>query len=405
MSNLKHLLASLLPRRMVLDIKYIYQKAYRLLYGKRRTTCSYNITEKSKKKTHTFFGYYDVNPFNIKTDEIIYLRHIEGSNDCQVILSHIKGNEEKILTTTKAWNWQQGCRLRWLPNNSREIIFNDYVNEEYIARIFNVDSNAERIINTPLYDISSNGRCGLSLNFERLQSKRPGYGYSCNKYIEKKDCFEEEGIDLVDIENNTKTRIITYSQISNLPGCKSDDFSKNYLNHIAFSPSGEKFLFFWLTEQNTVHLASLIVYDIKKCAFTVLETKERVSHYVWEDDDHIICTAYYGIQDCHYYRYTISSNSKELLCPEILDEDGHPSIMKGNLIITDTYPNKYGYQRIYLVNLNNNKKQEIISIYSDCRVEGERRTDLHPRLDYSKEIICFDANESQYRSLYLLRLV
>lgn len=404
MLDIKHSIASLFPRQIILTIKFLYQKVYRINNHIRLVNCVFPINVRCKNDSHTFYGYYDINPFNDKNDEIVYVRVTKKSSFAQILLSSLSGKEEKILAKTNAWNWQQGSRLRWKPDNSREIIFNDCIEGHYISRIINVDTGNERKVDASLYDISPDGKWGLSVDFERLQAKRPGYGYSCNKYIEKREYLPEEGIDLVDLINNKKKRLITYSQISNLPGCMSDDFSKNYLNHIAFSPSGEKFLFFWLSEQQDVHLASLVVFDIKDSAFTVLETKERVSHYVWEDDDHIICTAYYGIQDCHYYRYTISRNSKELLCPDILDEDGHPSILSDNVIITDTYPDKYGFQRIYIVDLINNTKKEIISIYSDCRVEGERRTDLHPRLSQSKKIICFDTNESKYRALYLLYL-
>ena len=404
MLKVNKLLSILLPRRIVLDLKYLYQMAYRFFYGKKKMNCAYCVDERRKKRSHTFFGYYDVSPYNHKTDEVVYLRHIEGTDYCQVILSHLFKESEKVLAKTNSWNWQQGARLRWMPNNSREIIFNDFINGKYISRILNIDSGKERIINAPLYDISSDGRLGLSIDFERLQAKRPGYGYSCNQHIEKKECLNDEGIDIVDIETNTKKRIVTYSQISDLPGCRSNDFDKNYLNHISFSPSGDKFLFFWLQEEKKVHLAKLIVFDINSEKFTVLESTERSSHYVWENDDNIICTAYYGIHDCHYYRYTISTNSKELLCPDLLNEDGHPSFIGKNIIITDTYPDRFGYQHVFKVNLDKRTKKEIGAFYSNCRIEGERRTDLHPRFSVNKQMLSIDINSNKLRKTCFIKI-
>lgn len=402
--SIKRKIASLVPRELTLLIKYYYHKFYRFSHHKKMIETSFDLDVRAKKKCHTFFGYYDISPFNAQSDEMVYMRIPQQLGEAQILLSSIGDHSEKLLAKTHAWNWQQGSRLRWMPNNNREIVFNDFIDGEYIARIHNIDSDKERRINAALYDISHDGQWGLSIDFERLQTKRPGYGYLCRPYIENGDLLPEEGIDLVNLENQKKERVITYKQIAELPGCESSDFRNNYLNHLSFSPSGQKFLFFWLTEQSGPHLASLIVYDIKEKRFDVLETQERVSHYVWEDEDHIICTAYYGVQDCHYYRYTISKNSNELLCPDLLNEDGHPSIIKDNLIITDTYPDLKGFQRIYLVDLANNTKKELVSIYSDCRVEGERRTDLHPRLNSSKTFLCFDSNESKYRSMRLFSL-
>lgn len=401
--SISRVIAGVLPRKIVLYIKYIIQRLRRAIKNESlvETSCVYKSI--SKKDVHVFFGYYDISPFNEHTDEIIYLNLRDGEDRVSIMLSTVTDlTSERKIADSCAWNWQQGSRLRWMPNCKREIIFNDYVNEKYISRIVNVDSGDERIIDYALYDISLDGKWGLSINFERLQEKRPGYGYSCG--MSKEEDLLEDGIDLIDLEYNTARRIITYSQISKLPGCESDDLDLNYLNHISFSPSGKKFLFFWLTSQNGPHLSNLVVYDLNSSSFVVLESTERVSHYVWEDDDHIICTAYYGVQDCHYYRYTISSQTKELLCPDTLSEDGHPSVLKKDCIITDTYPDLNGYQRLFYVDLVGNSKQELLSIYSDCRKEGERRTDLHPRISNSKQLVCFDSNERRYRSMYILQL-
>lgn len=404
MANYKHLLASMFPRSFSLEIKYVYQFFYRLAKLKSRIEIKNSYEVIKKKGTHTYFGYYDISPFNVNGKEFVYLR-LEGENQSAwVILSLLDGKKERVVAHTNAWNWQQGARLRWMPNNSRKICFNDYLDNKYLARIINIDDGQESRIDAPLYDVSPDGSWGLSIDFERLQVKRPGYGYYCYPYFENEESLSEEGIDLVNLIDNAKRRIITYKSIAELPGCETSDYRVNYINHLSFSPSGEKFLFFWLYACKGPHIAHLIVYDLKKEQFTVLETAERVSHYVWENDDNIICTAFKGANECHYYRYTVSTKGKELLCENILKRDGHPSMYADNVIITDTYPDKYGYQRIFMVDLKNSTRKELVSVYSDSRVEGEKRTDMHPRLNPDKTIISFDANLSGRRSLFMLHL-
>ena len=404
MRSLKYFLASMFPRKITLYIKYIYHIIYRVLHNIKVLETNCNIDIRKKGNCHTFFGYYDISPFNSISDEIIYLRLPKYLNEAQIILASLNSTVENVIAKTSAWNWQQGSRLRWMPNNSREIVFNDYVDKKYVARIINIDNRNERIIDAPLYDISPDGKWGLSIDFERLQNKRPGYGYNCGQYVENNESLSEEGIDLVDIANNTYKRIITYKEIVQLNGCESNELNSNYINHLSFSPSGEKFLFFWLTAKEGAHLANLLVFDIKNKNTIVLESHKQVSHYAWEDDDHIICTAYNDERSCNYFRYTISDKKREVIMPEVLSEDGHPSLINNHTILTDTYPDLQGFQKLYLVDISTGKVKNIVKVYSDCRIEGEKRTDLHPRLNLNHSMICYDSNQYRFRCLNILKL-
>lgn len=393
-------IGGLIPRVLLLHIKYVKQYIHRIIKRKGLFISQYKNISIAKENTHVFFGYYDVTPFNLSTDEIVYLNFKNDENRVSIVLSHLNNiYDERIIGCSFAWNWQQGVRLRWMPNNSREICFNDFCNNDYLARIVNVDTKEERTICKPLYDISPDGKIGLSIDFERLGAKRPGYGYTCRKYTEADINLAKEGIDIVDIYNNTYRRILDYTTISKVAGTRGDGFSNNYINHIAFSPNGDKFLFFWLTVEEMYHRADLLVYDLTKGTLTVLENKDRASHYVWLDDDRILCTAYNDKSACYYYIYNTVDRSKKIVNPEVLHEDGHPCMLDDSTILTDTYPDLNGYQRIYLANIKQDGYKPLVEIYSNCIIEGEKRTDLHPRLKADKRIISFDSNQHNYRSL------
>lgn len=401
--TLKHKIAAIIPRSAAINIKFIQQVLYRLRTRKRIITTKYNYKCISKPNTHVFFGYYDISPFNIKTDEIIYNNLIEKENKLHLILSRLSDDKEQELAETRAWNWQQGCRLRWMPNNSREIVFNDFDGDSYFSRIINVDTKDERSILAPLYDISQDGKYGLSIDFERLGVKRPGYGYTCRPYNEEEHDLKKEGIELINILDNTKQMILTYGEIQKISGCNTGDLKNNYINHLCFSPSGQKFLFFWLTADNSWHKAFLLVHNIITNETKVLENIEKVSHYVWQDEDNIICTAADEKHQWHYYKYNVSSGEKILLCPSILNIDGHPSIYDNSKLLTDTYPNVMGFQRLYIADYNGTYN-ELLEVYSDCRTEGEKRTDLHPRLNKNKSIVCVDSNQNKFRTILLIKL-
>ena len=401
---LRHTLAALVPRTTALRIKFLRQYLYRLKTGKKKIVCAYQYKYIKKPHTHVFFGYYDISPFNIDTDEIIYNNLVEHENKMHLMLSSLSSGEEREIAETRAWNWQQGCRLRWMPNTSREVIFNDFNGSDYFSRILNVESKEERIINAPLYDITQDGHYGLSIDFDRLGVKRPGYGYTCRQYNETEHNMTEEGIELVDLTTNKKQMILTYLDIQQIFGCNTGNLKNNYLNHLCFSPSGRQFLFFWLTVDESFHKAFLLVHNLDTHETKLLENQEIVSHYVWKDNDNIICAAVDNMKRWHYYIYNISTGQKRLLNPSVLNVDGHPSIFSDDIILTDTYPDLMGFQKLYFANTNKGGSEKILEIYSNCIIEGEKRTDLHPRLNSNKSLVCIDSNQNDFRNLLIISL-
>lgn len=396
-------LGSQIPRPVLLRIKYLKQFVYRKANGKEKVKSSFPIATIAKDKTHVFFGYYDVSPFNCYTDDIVYLNLRKGNNFVDIMRSNLNDlTKETIIAKSYAWNWQQGIRLRWMPGSAHEICYNDFKENQYIARIFDVDAKTESIIDYPLYDISNDGKNGLSINFERLGVMRPGYGYTCRPYTQGNN-LSKEGVDLINLQTGIAERLFTYADIASVYKESKNDYSNNYLNHISFSPSGKRFLFFWLTARKGLHRADLLVYDFSKGSLKILENSEIVSHYVWMDDNHILCTALKSPIECHYYIYDILDGTKTIVNPTLLHEDGHPSMLTEGTIITDTYPDLNGFQKLFVSNLKEGGYKLLVEIYSNCLVEGERRTDLHPRLNHSKNMVCFDSNHELYRTLNFLK--
>lgn len=403
---IRSLIKSIFPRNFLLNIKYYKQSLYRVLSKVNKVNTKYKIHIISEKDTHVFFGYYDISPFNLYTDEIIYLTKHNSEDYVRIILDNCSyyGMSKREIAISKAWNWQQGIRLRWMPNNNRSIVFNDFINNSYCSRIVNVDTLEESILPLPLYDIASNGQFALSLNFERLGVKRPGYGYTCRDYMENKEELNNEAIYIYNFNDGDVVKLLTYDDINNALKIKSNDYSSNYINHISISPCNDRFLFFWLTSNHGFDKASLLVYDFKTKAIIPLEEDLKVSHYAWIDNDNILCTAIDSKLDCHYSIYNIPSKSKKRVNRNSLNTDGHPSLYNNNIILTDTYPDSNGFQRLFLTGIDDSERDVILTIYSDCRVEGEKRTDLHPRLSFDKKIISIDANINVVRSLFLIHL-
>lgn len=397
---MRRLISKILPESIKSVLRVIKRKVRYIIYYKGDIITKYELHSYGVKTKHTFFGYYDISPFNPKTNEIIYLELSEDKKNADIVLEDIESRERKKIAITYAWNWQQGSRLRWFPNSTDEIIFNDYRNRKYIARVINVRTGLEREIDFPIYDIEKSGKHGLSLDFERLGVLRPGYGYTVERYSDS-DNLEKLGIDLIDLDKNTSKRIITYKELAELLNKDKKVSSGNYINHISFSPSGDKFMFFWLTIVGNVHKAYLIVYVFNTKKLIPLETKKKVSHYQWQDDENILATSYdEKTHSCRYYIYSINGKI-QVVCPNSLQCDGHPSRINEKLFLTDSYPDFKYYQRLWICNKESDSKETILEIQSIPIGNEEERTDLHPRIH--KKMICFDANVTGKRKLYILK--
>lgn len=404
MYSMKSLAKTILPQSLILIIKRTIGWIYRIVHGLKKVNTSCDMIVIGEKGTHTFFGYYDITPFNSK-GEIVYLEVLKSSKTANIILNTVNEENKKIIAITNAWNTQQGSRLRWIPGNDDVICFNDYLNGRYIHRQLNVRTKEERVIGVPVYDISPDGRLGLTINFERLGVLRPGYGYTNRPYVPDSN-LSHEGISIVDMETGKVQQILTYDDIAEAIGRRVTDYSQNYINHLSFSPDTKKFLFFWLKDLSNWAEASLLTYDILKKKMVVLEKDLRVSHYTWLDNDSILCTAIAGtsVKDmqCRYYLYQ-EGKPRQIIGENALLRDGHPTLYKENVILTDTYPDRRSFQELFLYDMEKNEKNRLVYSYSFPVKDSVYRTDMHPRFNHDKSLICYDANVIGERRLYIIK--
>src|SRR5690349_4584272 len=92
-----------------------------------------------------WFGYYDKWQFD-PTDRYVLgmevgFEHRSPTPEDTIRLGMIDLHDNDRWTDlgeTKAWCWQQGCMLQWLPGSQDEVIYNDRDGGQYVSRILNV---------------------------------------------------------------------------------------------------------------------------------------------------------------------------------------------------------------------------------------------------------------------------
>ena len=355
----------------------------------------------SEKGKHCFFGYYDISPFSNDSMKVLNLTTDGNPHYATLNYYDIAAKRNIFIADTHVWNWQQGCRLRWFPGKPDTIFFNDIEHDHYCGRILDITHKRPvKTLSRPLYDIDPTGRYGLTLNFAKLGVKRPGYGYSILPFREE-EFAGNDGIDFVQISDDSAIRLVTFGELNNLLNHPKSSCKDYYINHLSFSPSGDRFLFFFLDASTRRHESYLFVYDIKERMIIPLETHDKVSHYVWKNENEIIATVYDDNMNCGYYIYHIQEREKEKY--NHIGLDGHPSLFSGDSILTDTYPDEKYFQHLYIAN-KAGEEREIARLFHNPFMAGVKRTDLHPRTNCDHSLVCTDINKTGKRQMCIFYL-
>lgn len=396
-------------------IKLILKKLFLLIgnFLSNKTTIPENIVQVSNNKAEHLFGYYDKIPWNADGNLMIYLEtqnsNVNPASDfpATIILHNLVNNSRQKIGESFAWNVQQGCMLQWRgPKYDQEIIYNTFIDGEYKAVIYNIIKKTKRIIDFPVYSVSNDGNVAISLDFSRLNTFRPGYGY-----INKMDltanifCPDSYCIWFINLVSNKITPILKYSDLFEFNHLPSMNGAYHKVNHIMLNPSGKRFIFLHRWIKNGKKYDRMLSCDLDgKNLYDILD-EGMVSHSYWLNDSDIITFANTYLQGPQYYYLTDMTQNRKIAFNGEIKEDGHPSLSpNGKFIITDTYPDFKRKQKLYLCSLDNNVVSNIAEIYANPKYKDECRCDLHPRWDRQSSEICFDGAQDDLRQVYILPL-
>ncbi|NUN02876.1 MAG: hypothetical protein HUU41_17335, partial [Bryobacteraceae bacterium] len=134
---------------------------------------------------HHWFGYYDKLEFDPGNRYVLGMQvdfeHRSPRPDDIIGIGMVdiqSGDRWIELGKSRAWGWQQGCMLQWIPGSDSEIIWNDRQGDRFVAYILNVRTRKRRTLPAPVYALSPDGKWAISTDFSRLNDCRPGYGYA-----------------------------------------------------------------------------------------------------------------------------------------------------------------------------------------------------------------------------------
>lgn len=419
---------------------------------------NYNIAFETPDDGYSyFFGYYDKSPLNIDNTKLVAHRvsfdgrDVQDGDVAEIGYFNMITNEFIKLDETLAWNWQQGSQLQWLPPTyDEEVIYNSIVDDKFMSIVYNTNTNEKRVIPFPIYVVHPNGKEALGVNYERHYWCRHGYNYQNIKNKKwNKPYHEEDGIYKIDLDTSDVKLIVKITDIVNNEKLPGFDTCDNWLEHMMYNPSGDRFMFFHRWHENEVdHTRLYTANSVDGTEKFFYPDNRFYSHAYWKNDKELTIWSMEPKQKQKQqqkhnivqsiksnnllkailrpiYRFVlkpwlsqefldkISPQSKlinyfdqtekyEIIGAGILSQNGHNSWKKdGNTILNDSYDDKNGYRHLELYNMQSNKLTKIGEFYSTYNSCGYR-ADLHPRFSLDEKYIIIDSAHKEKKKILIV---
>ena len=365
-------------------------------------------------KSH-WFGYYDKFQFDVSGRYVLGMEvdfhDRKPAPDDVIKLGMVDLENEDRWTEfgqSRAWCWQQGCMLQWLPGAKDRVIYNDRQGDHYVSIIQNPFTGEKHILPRPVYTVSADGKLAVGANFARIDDTRPGYGYKGVIDPGADDLHPaNDGIYVLDLETGESRLLFSYDQIAVIPQEQSAE-GKHWFNHLLFNTDGSRFIFLhrvhrqpgnkggWLTRMFTANPDGTGLH----CA----ADHGMVSHFIWRNPKQILAWSNEPETKTHFYLYDDIADHAQIIGDEILARDGHCTYSPdGEWILTDTYPDKDRMQAQMLFRPSDSKLVVLGRFYLPPEHKGEFRCDLHARWGRDGKYVCIDSmHEGDKRQMHLL---
>jgi len=373
---------------------------------------------------HHWFGYYDKLQFDptdrfVLSNEVTFEHRTPRQDDTiRVGMVDTANNDAWIeLGTSRAWGWQQGCMLQWIPRTGSDVLWNDREADRFVCRIMNTRTREERMIQRPIYTVSPDGTFGLSVNFARLQVFRPGYGY-----VGLPDPYgdhmapKQDGIFRVDLQSGDSRLILPLLEMAKIPHQGSTlDEVWHWFNHLLISHDGKRFIALnrWRTRDPATgrlskgYTTRMITADTDGSDVFVLDPSGYTSHFIWRDPEHVCMWTKPEGRKSAFYLFRDRTREIDVVGEGVMTRNGHITYLPiGNneWILNDTYPDRgTRNQHVYLHHVPSRKRHELGRFHSPPQYNGEWRCDTHPRSSNRGTLVCIDSpHTGEGRQLHLI---
>jgi hypothetical protein len=374
--------------------------------------------------TNHWFGYYDKLQFDPSSRYALGMQvdfeHRSPTENDVIKIGMIdleKGDKWIALGESRAWGWQQGCMLQWIPGSSTDVIWNDREGGKFASRVMNVKTKKLRTLPKAIYALSPDGKWGIGTEFSRIQNLRPGYGYPgvIDPYEEAK-APKEIGLYKINLQTGDSTLLFSLADIAAIPHngeSVADNF--HWFNHLLVNTDGTRFTFLhrWRAKREDRQIMAarnfvtrMITADMNGKDLYLIDPSGFTSHFVWRDPKHIFAWTKPIGQEYGFYLIEDKTGKYTRVGAEKMPVNGHQTYLpnrNNEWILNDTYPLEKREQTLYLYHIPTDKRVELGRFHSPDVYKGEWRCDLHPRFSPDgKKVIIDSTHEGKGRQMYLV---
>lgn len=368
---------------------------------------------------HHWFGYYDKLQFDPTSRFVLGMRvdfeHRSPTGDDEIKIGMVDLEEKDRwieLGTSRAWNWQQGCMLQWVPGANRTVIWNDREKDRFVSRIMNIDSRETNTIDHPIYSLNPDGKSAITPDFRRIGDVRPGYGYAgLPDPFGDQLVSDRTGIFSVDLVTGKAELIVSLADVARRGTIPNEEAGiKHYFNHLLFSPTGERFIALHRWRYvNGSRLTRMVTAAPDGSDIRMVIPNGYASHFIWRDGKHILSQSKNWLGEKNWANFLFEDQDGggkiQGVGLGVLNGSGHISYLPGNKwILNDTYPQ--GTKRLqtpHLYHVSTGRRIDLGSFHLPAVYTGEWRVDTHPRFSPSGRLVCIDAPVAgQGRQLHLI---
>ena len=356
---------------------------------------------------HHWFGYYDKLQFDPSSRYVLGMqvgfehRSPRPDDVIKVGMVDLEQADRWIeLGESRAWCWQQGCMLQWLPGSDSRVLWNDRQEGRFVCHVLDVTTGRKKTLPHAIYSVSPDGKTAVTADFGRINDVRPGYGYAGVPDAFADDVApQDSGISRIDLTSGKAELILSLAEIARVGPIPNQQIGiKHYFNHLLVSPNGERFIALhrW-RYPNGKRLTRMITAKLDGTDLRIVCGNGFTSHFIWRDPTHILAQSKDLLGNKNWGNFLFEDvdggGDVQEIGRGVLDSSGHLSYLPGNhWILSDTYPQgKMRLQTPHLYQVASGKRIDLGRFHLPSAYAGEWRVDTHPRFSPNGRYVCIDA--------------
>jgi hypothetical protein len=385
-----------------------------------------------------FFGYYYYSPWDADSRRCLALRTAHRATmpapGETAEVGWLEHGSFHRLAVTRAWNWQQGCGLRWLPGSDHaRIAYNDLRDGAVRGVLLDVNTGSEQILPRAAADLSDDGRWAVSLDYARLAQARPVVGYGQAAAVDVAQVPDDDGVWLIDLASGAERLLLSLRQAVDLhegpdfataaaapayagrPGYEQPGRGHRF-DGAKFSPDATRVLIGhrWprrapleLPHFQRHFWDRLLLCPVAGGAPARLGEDGFFSHTIWQDERSILSWCHWrGVAGL--WRIDADHQQATAVLPELITEDPHASFSPdGRWLLGDGYPQREAGREprrpLWICDLARGIRHDIGAFASPAPFDrGAIRCDLHPRWSPDGRQVCIDSVHEGVRRMYAI---